>query len=307
MALRAPFPYYGGKSYLAETVLARLDPCMVYAEPFAGSLAVLLASEPHVREIVCDTDGHIANFWRALRGAPDEVAYWADYPSYHQDLTARHKWLIRWAREHGERLSDDVGYYDARAAGWWVWGLALWIGGGWCVDGDPSEKRPRLADHPGGRGVNAQRLTRGQRPRVTSKGPGGQGVSAQRATLDGEVGSGARLLPWFEALAERLSRVVVLNRSWESALTPTVLMHTPSGPKPPVGVLLDPPYRTDTGRADTLYHSDYAGESSDTATAAYRWAVEHGETYRIAYCCRDGDFDTPPGWTKKVNVKRGYA
>ena len=65
--LAAPFPYYGGKARRADVVWREFGHVTVYAEPFAGSLAVLLASEPHRREIVCDTDGHIANI---LAGAP---------------------------------------------------------------------------------------------------------------------------------------------------------------------------------------------------------------------------------------------
>ena len=76
-SLGAPFPYYGGKARLADAVWRELGDVTVYAEPFAGSLAVLLASEPHRREIVCDTDGHIVNFWRALRNDPDGVAFHA--------------------------------------------------------------------------------------------------------------------------------------------------------------------------------------------------------------------------------------
>jgi DNA adenine methylase len=46
-----------------------------YVEPFAGSLAVLLA-RPHAPKIetVNDKDGLISNFWRAVKYAPDEVA-----------------------------------------------------------------------------------------------------------------------------------------------------------------------------------------------------------------------------------------
>jgi len=111
-----------------------------------------------------------------------------------------------------------------------------------------------------------------------------------------EIGDGARLRPWFHALAQRLARVVVLNRDWTSAVTDTLLMHTPTSPKPPVAVFLDPPYVTGV-RSDTLYHSDMEGSSDDVAVAAYQWAVEHGNVYRIAYCCHDGDFDVPDGWT----------
>ena len=41
--LSAPFPYYGGKARIAESVWRELGDVTVYAEPFAGSLAVLLA------------------------------------------------------------------------------------------------------------------------------------------------------------------------------------------------------------------------------------------------------------------------
>ena len=88
----------------------------------------------------------------------------------------------------------------------------------------------------------------------------------------------------------------MLNRSWESALTPTLLMHTPTAPKPPVGILLDPPYLT-IDRQSELYGSDADGSSSDVATAAYQWALANGERFRIAYCCREGDFLVPDGWS----------
>ena len=79
----------------------------MYVEPFAGSLACLLARPTGggAREIVCDLDGGIANFWRAVEADPDAVAYWADHPSIHHDLTARHKWLKAWFG----KLAPDVG------------------------------------------------------------------------------------------------------------------------------------------------------------------------------------------------------
>ena len=106
----------------------------MYVEPFAGSLACLLARPDGAgqREIVCDLDGGISNFWRAVTADPDAVAAWADYPTFHADLTARHKWLRAWFAENSARLSDDPHFYCAKAAGWWVWGISLWIGGGWC-------------------------------------------------------------------------------------------------------------------------------------------------------------------------------
>ena len=371
-------------------------------EPFAGSLACLLARPdgPGQREIVCDLDGGIANFWRAVEADPDEVAYWADYPTFHHDLTARHKWLRAWFAENSHLLSADPHFYDAKVAGWWVWGISLWIGGGWCnavselKDGGTSDKMPEVKGQVGtaiggGSGVSAQRKTTpfgdaqrvwDVRPAVTSangvsaqaqraqpsgqipfvhNGGSGQGVSAQRINLpqahdkrpkvyDSLGGSGVSaqrtpdtrphvktnaggqgvsaqrlntpdqipqiqptpvgrgvnaqrttrpdLVSWFRAIQERLKGVIVLNRSWESALTPTLLMHTPTAPKPPVGILLDPPYLT-VDRQSELYGSDADGSSSDVATAAYAWAIANGERFRIAYCCHEGDFPVPDGWT----------
>ena len=33
------------------------------------------------------------------------------------------------------------------------------------------------------------------------------------------------------------------------------------------------------------------------ATAAYAWAIANGDRFRIAYCCHEGDFPVPDGWT----------
>ena len=134
---------------------------------------------------------------------PDLVAYWADWPTNHFDLTARHKWLRAWFAEHTAELSNDPHFYCAKAAGWWVWGISLWIGGGWCnaislrKDGTPKDKIPLAVNTGGGAGVSAQRVwdvrpavtsangvsaqaqrAQGQSPKVYSN-PGGSGVSAQ--------------------------------------------------------------------------------------------------------------------------------
>ena len=113
-------------------------------------------------------------------------------------------------------------------------------------------------------------------------------------------------MPWFRAIAARLSRVIILNRSWESAVTDSVLQQTPSSPKPTVGLFFDPPYRTTGGRSTGLYQGDKAGISDDVAEASYAWAVEHGAKHRIAYACHAGDFDVPPGWTAETQGFSGH-
>ena len=138
---------------------------------------------------------------------------------------------------------------------------------------------------------------------------GGRGVQAQRVdTPVTGAFDGARLHPWFEALAERLAQVVVLNRDFTSALTPSVIQQTPTAPQPRVQVFLDPPYRTDTGRRSILYHSDTDGSSQSTAERAYAWAVEHGEKYAVAYAMHQGDFPVPQGWEEVVmNFAQGRS
>lgn len=394
MSELVPFPWYGSKRRQAADIWDRLGDPTVYVEPFAGSLACLLSRPGGAghREIVCDLDGGICNWWRAVTAEPEAVAEWADYPTIHQDLTARHRWLYRWFEEHRDRLTEDPLFYDAQAAGWWVWGISIWIGGRWCqpaaadektipfpggggvsaqrktfpperrphcsggqgvsAQSRPPERRPEVPGTGGGRGVAAQRRTfpeermpqvsqgggRGvsaqrvtfpedKRPYVADR-DGGQGVSAQRGTfpvpdkrphVDARIGGRGvaaqrhalmpdrrdLLVAWFRRLQERLARVVVLNRSWESALTPSLLMRTATSRNPPVGVLLDPPYRLDTGRDSNIYISDADGTSNDAATASWEWALEHGDDIRICYCCHAGDFEIPDGWTSYTAPFKG--
>ena len=130
--LKSPFPYFGGKSRIAHEVWARFGDVPNYVEPFAGSLAVLLARPTPPRiETVNDIDCFLTNFWRALCNDPDGVAKWADYPVSEIDLHARHRWLVE-QKDFIEAMRSDPYYYDVQIAGWWVWGISAWIGSGWC-------------------------------------------------------------------------------------------------------------------------------------------------------------------------------
>ena len=180
-ALRAPFPWFGGKSRVAHIVWERFGDVRNYVEPFAGSLAVLLGrpTEPKI-ETVNDLDCWIANFWRALRHDPEGVAHWADWPVNEADLHARHLWLVNQA-EFRERMKTDPDFYEVRIAGWWVWGISQWIGSGWCAaphspmnkklgraDGSPQRGRPNLQQNQGVQGL----ITPGR----TNAGRGARGI-----------------------------------------------------------------------------------------------------------------------------------
>ena len=328
--LKSPFPYFGGKSRLAPVVWEKFGIVDRYIEPFFGSGAVLLANpNPAKMEVVCDTNGFICNFYRAVKADPEQTAHYADYPTIHQDLTARHKWLMQWHAENGKQI-EDPDFYDCKVAGWWVWGMSLWIGGEFCQirrERRPNilpsghgagiskqvhiDKRPEIKDSGGGRGVSKQRVIHDQRPHISDF-SSGQGVSKQSRITDGRPKVNNKsssshalanehydgILNWFTALSKRFERVIVLNRSWESAITPTVLADTDSCRNITRGIFLDPPYLTDQ-RKDSLYQSDRDGTSDDVAIASYEWAVENGnkDGYRIAYCAHEGDFPLPEGWT----------
>ena len=147
--------WFGGKSRACSLIHPRLGNCPGYIEPFAGSLAYLLFKPASRYETVNDLDNYIANFWRAVKAVdarvrvreaegpfgrkvrmsgPDAVAFYADWPVNEADLTARHRWLMaRWRKyEFRERMLCEPEYFDAKVAGYWVWGISCWIGAGWC-------------------------------------------------------------------------------------------------------------------------------------------------------------------------------
>ena len=118
-----------------------------------------------------------------------------------------------------------------------------------------------------------------------------------------DIGAGERLLPWFFALQQRMAKVMVLNRSWESALTDSVLGQTKSSPPTNVGILMDPPYLQEN--RTTMYPSDLEGHPDKATIDSYHWSVEHGGKYRIVYCCRVGDFPVPDGWKSRSRGFKG--
>lgn len=269
--LDAPFPWFGGKRRVADEVWSALGPVDTYVEPFAGSLAVLLG-RPDERwqtglEVVNDADAYICNFWRALSAAPDEVAYWADYPCNETDLFARHMWLVRTREERIGRLEADPDYYDAKVAGWWVWGLCSWIGSGWCSGAGPWSVVDGKVVCQNGSGGVFRHL-----PRVWQ----GVGVHRKLPHLAGIARGVHRssitdLRAWFLALAARLRRVRVCCGDWSRVVTRGALAHGTV-----VGVFLDPPYLGEV-RDKCLYRVD----DNEIAHAVRDWAVANGDDPRM--------------------------
>ena len=145
---RLPYVWFGGKRTIADKVWERLGCPHTYIEPFFGGGAVFFAMSyrPNIT-ILNDKDGFIPNFLRASRSDPEAVAHHATCEYTEIDLKARHGWLIR-RREWLEQSLADPDFYDAKAAGWWVWGANLHLGGGWCGDKNTGN-RPQIGQPMG--------------------------------------------------------------------------------------------------------------------------------------------------------------
>lgn len=279
MKLRAPFPWFGGKSLAAPLIWRAFGAVPNYVEPFAGSLAVLLARPGGAGKVetVNDKDGLLCNFWRATIAAPGEVAHHASWPVNECDLHARHAWLMREGLPLTERLIADPDWFDARIAGWWVWGISAWIGNGWC---SRDERLHRCIPKIGGPGHGVHAPSR-KKPQTTRD----KGVHS---------GAGAELVDVFTALAERLRRVRVCCGDWTRVLGRSTLGLDTRHGMTPTGVVIDPPYKHEL-RDKRLYREDDAHLSA----AARAWAIEHGDEpkLRIALCGLEGEHDMPPRWT----------
>lgn len=343
--LKSPFPYAGGKSKVADLVWKRFGNVDNFVEPFAGTLAVLLRRPAeHFRdgyrvETCNDLNHYIVNFWRAVKNAPDEVAKWCDNPVLEADLHARHQWLVksREAVEFRNKMKEDPEHYDAKIAGWWVWGQCCWIGGAWCAKGYVDRKSmPRISNEFDiGVGVCGSQLG-DSRPQLTDAFDIGRGVNAshQMPSLRGDggaAGSGvvafgktkpgtceARqiwLQDWMGRLADRLRLTRTCYGHWSricnSKSTMTRLGLT--------GAFLDPPYpeeRSDTGeksRDGTLYATDNGADLNALRDEVLSWCQEWGpnKQVRIAVCGYEGDgYEVllQEGWTQtEWETSGGYG
>lgn len=284
--IRSPFPWFGGKSAASEIIWKRFGDVKNYVEPFAGSLAVLL-TRPHWpfestrTETVNDADCYLANFWRALQADQEAVAKFADWPVNEADLHARHLWLVNVAKDTVAKLRTDPEFYDAKIAGWWVWGICQWIGSGWCHHPE-WEQLPHLGN--AGRGVHRPSQ---QRPHLGDAGMGVHRPSQQLPHL-GDAGMGD-LYEYFDLLANRLRRVRVCCGDWSRVCGPT-----PTVKQGLTGVLLDPPYADEADRKSDLY----AVDSLTVAHAVRAWAIEQGSDVRmrIALCGYEGEHEMPADW-----------
>lgn len=71
--MKSLLKYPGAKNRLASWIIKYIPEHKVYCEPFLGSGAVFLNKEPAYNEILNDLDDDIYNFFKVVRGNPDEL------------------------------------------------------------------------------------------------------------------------------------------------------------------------------------------------------------------------------------------
>ena len=307
--LQAPFPYFGGKRKAAETVWPAFGRVDNYVEPFAGSAAMLLAAPPDAARIetINDFDGFVANFWRAIAHDPDAVAHAADWPVNEVDLMARHSWLVRHRQPITEQLCADPAWYDARSAGWWVWGACNWIGGGWCSgDGPWVHDGTRLVCKEGdaGQGICRQLPQlggggRGINRKLPQLGGGGRGIN--RKLPDSSTPRGEFIRAWMRELHQRLRDVRVTCGDWGRVVKDSITTYNGL-----TAVFLDPPYT----KGDMDYSAGGMGQGIADDVRAWCAANGNNPQLRIVLCGHAGEHDAllAQGWhTRAWKAGGGYA
>ena len=279
--MKAPFPYFGGKSGAASLIWSRFGvDCGNYVEPFFGSGAVWLnrPAEYTGWATVNDLSGDICNVWRSMRHNPEAVAEAACWPVNECDLHARHLWLVNNAEKLSARLMADPEYHEPRTAGWWIWGACSWIGGGWCAGDGPWHAEPDEDGIPA--------LVNG------NGGNGGKGVNRQ---LDGD--RLAWLREWFAELQAGMGEARVCCGDWSRIMSPGTMTRNGTA-----AVLLDPPY--------SLTGAVYANDSSTVSGDVREWCRANGDDphLRIALCGHAGEGHEALealGWTVATWDKTG--
>lgn len=314
--LKAPFPYFGGKSTVAPVVWQALGQPKHYIEPFSGSCAVLLNRPDYLpnkhMETINDKDGYVANVWRSLQLDPDAVAAVCDWPVNHADLNARRRYLIKNA-ELLQNLCADPEWYDVKMAGYWIWAASCWIGSGLTRPG-------AMPDTTNTKGVHKISIT-GGRPQVGVQGagvrmagqiPGISGkntnvINSQIPLLNHEAGVCRR--PCFGSSGAHGVHKVTLTNDPD----PLLDVRDPYTPglwqwfrqlserlrrvrvvcgdwqrvcggdwqddRGTCGMFFDPPYSAEAGRDPDIYQE----ESGTVANDVREWCRERGgrKTYRI--------------------------
>lgn len=342
--LKAPFPYFGGKSTVANVVWQALGQPKHYIEPFAGSCAVLLG-RPDYRpdkhmETINDKDGYVSNVWRSLQLEPEAVATVCDWPVNHADLNARRRYLLKNAGLL-QNLCEDPEWHDVKMAGYWIWAASCWIGSG-------LTRPDSMPDTTGGKGVHKISIT-GGRPQIGVQGAGvhqagpipecrdGKGIHSQFPLLTNETGvcrrpcygsSGAHGVHKISLVEDEPAAVLDVRdpytpgiSQWFRQLSERLRrVRVVCGEWSRVcggnwqdyrgncGIFFDPPYSAEAGRDPSIYQE----ESLTVAHEVREWCRTRGnlKTYRIVLAGYIEEHESliDEGWTvHRWSAHGGFA
>jgi len=257
--LRTPFAYPGGKGKVASLVWERFGDPATYIEPFFGSGAVLL-QRPTVgrHEIVNDLDCNLANFWRAVKYAPDRLAEISTgYPPDEITLHARHRWLYEGTPALKAAMIEDVEAHDVERAAWWLWGISMWLG--------PTWMNPR--------GVKSRQI-----PKIALRG----GIHCY-TQLEAQI--------LMRELSSRFQRTAVCTGDWSRICTDSFLSGKPTA------VFLDPPYAEgEFFYAETEGATEGKKVTDEVVTWAIEKG--ESPNVRIAFCGYAGTAKFPDSWVE---------
>jgi len=271
--MRQLFWYIGGKYRIAPEINRRFGEIKTRIDAFTGSSSWILASEPVKYEIVNDLDGHVVNYLRAVKYAPDEVAKHLDFPRAELELIAYHHYARDRLPELIARLGGDPEYCDPVLAARWAYVMAY--------------KRDPSLTKPGRWRVRDGRLEYGSDDgRI-------RGSMTSSSRLLAHLVSERRVAEYVAAISERLRSVHILWNDFEVVVEKA--RHPELGI---VGILLDPPYPHRL-RGNLYYDTDDAAVWHRAA----RWAAANGDNpkLRIAVCgYGDAESDAlfPQNWTR---------
>jgi DNA adenine methylase len=288
--LKAPFPFFGAKSRVASVIWNRLgsrdSDC--YIEPCCGSAAVFLARPQPIRgrEVLNDYDCLLVNTWRSIKRDPDKVAdICCGILRAESELHAIHSYLTRIRDEIRPRIERDPDFCDVKLGAWWLWGVCMKLGGGWCSGEGPWHSVDGMLVNAGE--ADGKGITRSV-PCVGNRGVLRQNIDDLKA--------------WMQALSYRLKDTLILNGDWSQAVTPTMMG---SGI---AAVFLDPPYGAEADYNSTLYTS----QDASISTKIKEWCIANGTkpNLRIAYCgyAPEGDVLERHGWSvHRWSAQGGYG
>ena len=279
ITLTAPFTYPGGKSRIADLVWDVFGQVDCYIEPFCGSAAMALARPPNMPvtlEILNDIDGLLVNAWRSIAYAPDETVEYVDWWISELEQNSRHAWLLNRQDTLRKALEANPKYYDAEAAGYWVWLHNVYLNGVPCDGIGPWVHTPEGLVKRDTPGLSEYDRTK---PGMVKQLPQLSGYG--KCTVKPSLGNRQRLAhhqalhDWFARLADRLCFSTILCGEWQRGLSSFVTNQHQA-----VAVFLDPPYSNDLA-SNTKRAVVYKNDSLTLDHDVRSWCITHGQDRRM--------------------------